>query len=458
MSTGTLTKIPTDYTEGSIIGSILKMGLPSMFGFIAQHIYAMVDMFWVSRLPGNEPGVAAITFFNNLLWMLFAFNSLIGPGSLAIISRRYGEKAYDMAEKAIKETIILKILFGLTFGLVSWVFLPEVLYLLGAREQSLEMGIMYGRIYLTAIPIMYATYSIFTALRSISNPKWAMSLMLLANFINIILDPLLIFGYWGFPKLGIKGAAYATVISIILIFVLGMILFNTRKVNVRLHIFSKTKVSIMSMWIIIKLGIPASIGEFSISSAKLVLTPIVAGFGTAVVAAYGVGLQLFTFGMMLLVGIGMGLSSLIGHNLGAAKFKRAKTTADKAIQFSILLMSIYGLLTFFLGKYYFNLFFESQETIAVGAKMLKIWAIASPFFGIFIMLTQIHIGVGLNVPYMKIAFLHSWILQVISALIVTKLLGMDQNGVWWVTSFAAIISTYIFYLYYRKGHWLRYKV
>ena len=123
MADRAITKEKTDYTEGSILGSILKMGLPSMFGFLAQNIYGLINTYWVSRLPAAENAVAGITFFNNLLWFLFAFNHLIGPGSVAIISRRYGEKEYDKAEKAIKETIILKLFFGVIFGVVGYLLI-----------------------------------------------------------------------------------------------------------------------------------------------------------------------------------------------------------------------------------------------------------------------------------------------------------------------------------------------
>ena len=165
-----------DYTEGSILNSILKMGLPSMFGFLAQHIYAMADMFWVSRLPNSESSVAAITFFSNLLWVLFAFNSLIGPGSVAIISRRYGEKDYDNTERAIKETIILKLFFGTLLGLIGWFFIKDMLSFLGAENDVLSLGISYGKILLFGLPLMYAAYSFFTAMRSIANPAIAMEI------------------------------------------------------------------------------------------------------------------------------------------------------------------------------------------------------------------------------------------------------------------------------------------
>jgi len=222
-------KIRTDFTEGSITGSILKMGLPALLGFLVQHIYAMTDMFWVSRLPGAESAVAAITFFNNLMWVLFAFNSLIGPGSVAVISRRYGEKAYDQAEKAIKETLILKLFFGGFLGILGLIFLPQLLTLLGARIDALDLGIRYGRILLVGFPIMYATYSVFTALRGIANPNWAMGLMIGSNLLNLGLDPVFIFGYFGVPAFGIEGAAYASVLSFTLTFAAGLFLFRTNR-------------------------------------------------------------------------------------------------------------------------------------------------------------------------------------------------------------------------------------
>jgi len=139
-------KQPTDYTKGSIIGGILKMGVPSMLGFLSQNIYGLVDTYWVSRLPGKEAGVAAITFFGAIMWLFFSFNQLVGPGSVAVISRRYGEKAFDRAEKAIKETLILKLFFGFLLGIVGYFSVDWMLFMMGAQGEALQAGIVYGRV------------------------------------------------------------------------------------------------------------------------------------------------------------------------------------------------------------------------------------------------------------------------------------------------------------------------
>lgn len=453
-----LKRKPTDYTEGSIFQSILKMGLPSMFGFLAQHIYGMADTFWIAQLPDSETAVAAITFFNSLLWILFAFNTLIGPGSVAVISRRYGEKDYDNTERAIKETIILKLFFGALLGLFGWIFLRDLLTMLNASGETLEMGMRYGRIMIIFLPILYATYSIFTAMRGIANPAIAMILMISSNVLNILVDPLLIFGYLGFPALGLEGAAYASVGSYTLTFSVGLILFRTNWVNVKLHLIGKVPMQIKSMWQIVRIGIPAWLGDLSFSGSRMLIIPIVASFGDSVVAAYGVGIQLFAFGIMIIVGIGLGLSSLIGHNLGAEKFERAKTTANQALLLGMGVMTVMGFLTYFGAEFYLGLFFDAPETINYGIEMLRIWAIGFPAFGAFIMLEQIHSGVGLNTPYMIIAVIHGWVFQVLPAMVATNLLGFDQTAIWWALCMSGVLSAIIFYVYFRRGRWLTVKV
>ncbi len=447
-----------DYTQGSIMGSILKMGLPSMFGFLSQNIYSLVDTFWVSRLPEKEAGVAAVTFFATILWAFFSFNQLVGPGSVAIISRRYGERDYIKTEKAIKETLFLKLFFGVVFGVIGYFFVDKMLYLMGARGDALAEGIAYGQIMFLGMGIMYATYSIYTAMRGIANPQMAMYLMIGSNILNMVLDPIVMFGYFGLPALGIKGAAIASIASYSITLTLGFWLFFGGRTNVRLHVKGKESISIASMWTMVKIGVPAWLGDMSFSGARLIITPLIAAFGTKVVAAYGVGNQVTHFGMMVLVGIGLGLSSLIGHNLGGKKYERAKKTADQAILLGTGIMMFFGVVTFLFATPIMKMFFDNADTIAYGVTMLRIMAVCFPFFGVYLMVSEIHMGVGMNTPAMVVNIIHSWGLEVVPILVLTQFLGFNQNAIWWTITSAGIIATIGFYIYYRRGRWLTAKV
>lgn len=451
-------KIKADFTEGSIIVSILKMGLPSMFGFLSQNIYALVDTYWVSKLPEEEAAVAALTFFSTILWMFFSFNQLVGPGSVAIISRRYGEKKYDLVEKAIKETLFLKLFFGFLFGIIGYFTVDEMLFIMGARDMAFTLGVGYGKIMFLGMGIMYATYSIFTAMRGIAHPQMAMILMIGSNILNMILDPLFIFGYFGLPAMGVEGAAYASVISYSLTFIIGMYLFHFDYTSVKLKFKSNVKISLDSMWTLLKIGLPAWAGSMSFSAARLIIMPLIATFGTSVVAAYGIGNQITSVGIMILVGIGLGLSSLIGHNIGSGKMERAKKTADQAIYLSVGLMIFFGIVTFIFSGQLIRLFFESEETIRIGSIMLKIFAVGYPFYGIFFMVEEIHMGVGLNMPTMIMNIIHSWILEVIPIYFLTQYFGFSEVAIWWIISGAGAITSLLFYWYYKRGKWLTVKV
>ncbi len=451
-------KTRTDYTKGPILRSILAMGLPSMFGFLSQNIYSMVDTYWVSKLPSGETGVAAITFFATIMWLFFSFNQLVGPGSVAIISRRYGEKAYDLAEKAIKETLILKLVFGGIFGLVGFFFIGDMLNLMGADADALAAGVEYGAIMFGGMGIIFATYSLYTGMRGVANPQMAMYLMVASNVLNMVLDPLLMFGWYGLPAWGIKGAAIASVISYGLTFLVGSWFFYAGKTNVPLTWSGKESVSISSMWALVKIGIPAWLGEMSFSSARLLVTPLIAAFGTPVVAAYGVGNQITHFGIMVLVGIGLGLSSLIGHNIGSGKIKRAKKTGDTAVWLGVAIMSFVAVITYVFAAELMGVFFEAEDTIGYGVTMLRIYAVAFPFLGAFLMMEEIHMGVGLNVPAMVVNIIHAWPLQVLPIFVLTQVYSFDQDAIWYTIAASVLVSTAMFYVYYRRGRWLTVKV
>jgi putative MATE family efflux protein len=451
-------KLHADYTEGSIVGSILKMGLPSMFGFLSQNIYSLVDTYWVSRLPQQEAAVAAVTFFSQIMWLFFSFNQMVGPGSVAVISRRYGEKEYDKAEKAIKETLTLKLTFGLAFGVLGFFLVDEMLWVLGAREEALQQGIVYGQIMFVGMGIMYATYSIFTGMRCVANPKMAMFLMIGSNVLNMVLDPIMIFGYFGLPAMGIQGAAVASVTSFTLTFSMGLLLFYSDRTNVRLTLRGREPMDMVSMWKLLRIGIPAWLGEVSFSSSRLVITPLIAVFGTEVVAAYGVGNQIFHFGLMVLVGIGLGLSALIGHNVGSGKPERARQTADTAVLMGTVIMTLFGIASYVFAPQIVRAFFDNPETIRHGVVLLRVAAIGMPFVGAWIMMEEIHMGVGMNTPPMIVNVIHAWLLQVGPIVVLTEFMGLGVVSIWWALTLSSIFTALAFFFYYRRGYWLTKRV
>jgi putative MATE family efflux protein len=442
-----------DHTEGSVIGSIFRMGIPSMIGFAALNIYDIVDMFWVAKL-GAEP-VAAITIFSAFFWVISSANQIAGVGSVAVISRRYGEKNHPETERAIKDTIILKWVLAIFFGSIGFLLIDKILVLLGAKGEVVSMGISYGKVQFIGLGFAFSTFTIYTALRGIGNPNMAMGIMLGSTALNMILDPFFIFGWWFFPEMGVVGAAVASVISYTVAFCTGLVVFFSGKCNVPLHLKSRVKLKIKSLLKIMKIGLPLGINEISFSFARLVVMPLVAVFGTEVVAIYGMGMRISALGIMVIVGMGLGLSALIGQNLGARKIERAQKTADQASILAVGIMIFFAFVNLAFAPLIVKLFFRTPDLLSLGITLLRIQAVAFPFLGLYIILEEVFAGAGDNVPAMIIGMIYSWMLEIPLILIFTKVFGLNQNGVWWAIVLATFIGSLIFYYWYRKGRWLQ---
>lgn len=444
------------FREGSILGAILKMGVPSMIGFVSMNIYDLADMFWVSRLGADR--IAAITLFQTFGWVISSANQVIGTGSVAVISRRHGQGSPARTEASIKETLLLKWISGILFGAIGFIVLPQVMHLIGARDEVLGMSIGYGRIIFLALGLSFASYTLYTALRSVGDPNKAMGLMLLAAVSNIILDPFFIFGWGPFPRLGLEGAAVATVVSHAITYGVGMAIFYGGMTNVRLHLRGEEPLRWSSMRQIMGISLPSAVSSVSMSLGRLVIMPFIAAFGTGIVAAYGMSGRVVTLGMLLVVGLGLGVASLIGQTLGAKLQDRAKKTARLALRTAILLNVAYGALVWVLATWISGLFLHEPELVRAGAEILRISAVYFPFVGAFIMMEEIHSGAGDTVPPMIFNVLLDWILMVPLVFVGTRWLGFGPTEVWWTITFAIIAATLAFFGFYRKGTWLARKV
>ena len=427
-----------------------------MIGFGLGNVYELVNAFWLSRM-GPEP-VAAITILGPVLWVIYSANMAVGAGSVAIISRRYGEKDIPETEAAIKEAIILKWIAAVVFGAVGYAVTPWMLHLLGARGNVHEMGTTFGRIIFIGLGFNFATYTIFTALRGVANPSKAMFIMIAFNVFNMILDPFLIFGWWIFPEMGVAGAGWAVNISYVLAFTVGMIMFYCGGANVRLHWRAKSPIRWSRMWMMVKIGLPSAVGSLSFSMGRLIVMPMITMFGVNVVAAYGVGMRVSNIGSTLMVGIGLGLSALIGHNLGAGKRERTRRTANQAILLGVGIMSFLAVVTFAFAGQITGLFFNEPDILAYGTAVLRIIAVGLPFMGLYLMIENVYTGVGENRPTMVLNIIHSWILEIPLVYLTTQVLGLSQTAVWWSLTAALMFSSLLYYWYYRRGQWLHVKV
>ncbi|HMB69174.1 MAG TPA: MATE family efflux transporter, partial [bacterium] len=308
-----------------LVREVLAMGLPSVASFLMLTIYDLVDIFWLARL-GEEP-VAAVTAFSAYLWLLTSPNMIVGSGSVAFISRRYGAGDGAGTEMAIKNTFLLKIALGLAAGAVGMATARPALELMGAAPAVVDLGVRYGHVQWMVLGATLASFSVYTAFRGIGRPLLGMWISAAGTLVNLALDPLLIFGIGPFPELGILGASIASAAGFVTVTTWGLVALASSRSTVRVRWWRRPFGSMAEMRAMLRIGAPAGLASLSMALFGTVLVKLVAVYGTGVVALFGMAQKVLHFGRMLVAGLGLGSSALVGQFLGGGRLERAWLTA-----------------------------------------------------------------------------------------------------------------------------------
>jgi putative MATE family efflux protein len=435
-----------DLTAGSILGNVLYMGVPSMIGFAAMVIYELTDMFWVARIGTAE--VAAVTLFASFAWVLSSINSLVGSGSVAVISRRFGEKDLGGTVNAIKQTLVMKFLIGLPMGIVGLLVIDRILAMMTGDQAVVRLGIAYGRIFLAGLPFMFTSYTVYTALRGIGDAPKAMYIMLFSTGLNMALDPIFIVKL----NMGVEGAAIATVISAVCAVGVGLWVLRFGTSPVRIHIRGfRIDTSVMGR--ILRIGFPPFIESIARSIGFWLFAIFVATYGTLVVASYGICLRIFEFGIVFAVGLELGASAIVGQNIGAGKPDRAESSARKAALLALGLTLTLAALEIAFGQQIMHLFGKSPEVKVRGAEVLKYFAICLPFTATAIALSSAFFGSGNTWPPTIAGLLTSWAFQIPLTAVFVYVLESRVTALWILMILANVIYLGMLVIWFARGRW-----
>jgi putative MATE family efflux protein len=432
------------------------MGLPSVASFLLLTIYDLTNMFWLARL-GEEP-VAAVTVFSAFIAVMSFPNQLIGTGSVAVISRRFGEGNAVGTEVAIKNTFLGKFVLGGVMGAIGIPLLPFSLTFLGATPEVRDLGVSYGWIQCAGLGISLASFSVYTALRGIGRPSFGMWTSLVGAVINLVLDPLLIFGIGPFPKLGIAGAAIASMAGFTTVTGVGMIALASHRSPVRVHWFGRPWPDLRDTWRMMRISLPSALSALSFAILASVIVKLVAVFGTTTVALFGAGQKIVRFGGMLIGGLGLGTSALIGQYLGSREL-------DKAWLAGVInaRLAAYSMLAFAVGvilgaPWLIHFFFDDPALAPEGARYLRFLAVGLPFFGLTMAAEQAYAGAGRNVPAFWMQVFIGWGLVVPFMLAFGHLLHFGPSGMLAGHSLAQALGALLSVHLLRRGSWLEHRI
>ena len=423
---------------------LVTMSLPMVISMIVQALYNIVDSIFVSRL--SEDALTAISMAFPMQNLMISVAVGTGVGINAMLSRALGEKKFEAANKTAENGIFIEVLGYVLFLLIG-IFVTKPFFLAQAGAGDIaNMGIEYTRICLLMSFGIFMQIGFERILQSTGRTIFTMITQSTGAIINIILDPILIFGLFGMPKMGVAGAAIATVTGQICAAILA-ITFNLTK-NPDVHIsFKGFKPQIIFVKNILSVGIPSIIMSSVGSAMTFGMNKILITFSSTAVAVFGVYFKLNSFVFMPVFGLNNGMVPIVSYNYGAQNKKRLTKTIKLAIMYAVCIMFIGIMLFQFIPDVLLRLFDASDHMLEIGIPALRVISLSFAFAGICIVISSSLQALGHGFLSMMISITRQLIILLPSAYILAKFGGI--HAVWWSFNIAEIASLTLSLLFFK---------
>lgn len=444
-----------DYTQGSIGRAVFLLAIPMMLEMVMESAFAVVDMYFVASLGASA--VATVGLTESIMTLVYAIGIGFSMAATAFVARRIGEKRPDEAARAAVQSIIVAVVASLPFTIAGIFFAKDVLRLMGADAWSIEHGYRFTAWMLGGNVVIMLIFVINAIFRGAGDAAIAMRVLWVSNAINIILDPILIFGWGPIPAMGIEGAAIATNIGrgIGVLMQLWVLWHGAKHIKVVVsHL--RPDFGLIAQLIRTSLG---GIGQFIIATSSWIgLVRIISEFGSEVVAGYTIAVRIFVFAFLPSWGLSNAAATLVGQNLGAGKPDRAERSVWITGFANMILLAIVALVYLLFNEELIRIFTVDPAVVAIGAECLRIVSYGYLFFAWGLVMPQAFNGAGDTMTPTKINFFCFWLLEIPLAYFLANHLGMEQTGVYWSIVVAESSAGIVAILLFRRGTWAKTKI
>jgi len=444
-----------DFTQTKLNRAIFLLSVPMVLEMIMESVFAVVDIYFVSKLGADAVATVGIT--ESALTVVYAIGSGLSAATTAVVARRVGEKHNKQAGVAAFQAILAAFTVSLIVSVPGVLFAPEFLKIMGASEKLVNSGYHYPMIMFGGNAIIMLLFIINAVFRSSGDAAISMRVLWIANIINLVLDPLLIFGIGPFPELGIKGAAIATNIGRGLAVIYQLYLLFNGKRRIRLSLGSiRFRPRIMAN--LLKISAGGIMQHIIETSSWIILVRIIAEFGPDAIAGYTIAIRIVIFALLPSWGLSNAAATLVGQNLGAEQ----PTMAEKAVwitgKINMILLGLIGFVFVLFPDFFIKIFIDDASVVGNGIKSLRLISYGFAFYALGMVVIQGFNGSGNTGIPTKINFLCFWMIEIPLAWVLAIVMNLELTGVCLAILFSEILLTTISVLVFRTGHWKLKKV
>ncbi len=437
-------------TSGPIPRTILSLAFPVVMGMFMEFALSTTDYFWVGKLGANAQD--AITSSMVMIWTIFALISIISVGVTALISRHVGAGELDKVRFFIKQAIAFALMLGVIFSAFGFVFAPYLLRFMNTPEATFVWALPYVRVFFLSTILFWWNETIYAVFRASGDTRTPTLVGVLAVVVNMIMDPVLIFGLGPFPRMGVVGASVATAIAVFISMITITLLLIKGKLGYRIDRLFHLRPDFKSMYRIARIGIPVSSQQLIFVVVYWFLIRIVHEFGDTAGAAMGIGNRMESFSYLTCSGFAVAAATMVGQNLGARKPDRAAKCAWGSAGIAVSITFIITVLFVTLPSQIASVFTVDPKVHEIATNYIFILGLSQSAMALEIVLEGSFGGAGDTLPPMLILVPFS-LARIPLAYFLASTAGWGINGVWWTLTFTSLAKAAILAFMFSLGRW-----
>ena len=441
-----------DFTEGSISRAVFLLATPMVLEMLMESLFAIVDVFWVTRLGADA--VATVGLTESMLTLVFSVAIGVSMSTTAMVARRIGEKDNDGAATAASQAILLGVVVAVLMGLPGVFFAKDLLAFMGASPALIASGHIYTSVVFggsVSVLLLFLNNAIF---RGAGDAAVAMRVLWFSNIINLVLDPCFIFGIGPFPALGVTGAAVATLTgrSLGVVYQLWILHRGTGRIQVKLRSIRLVPRVFGSLIRVSSTGVL----QFAIAHTSwILLVRIISAFGSFALAGYTIGIRIFIFVILPSWGLSGAAATMVGQNLGAGKPQRAQRAVYLTAAYNLLFLGTVAIAFIAIPEQLVHIFTSEAEVTPFAIDCLRIVAFGNLFYAFGMVMVQAFNGAGDTVTPTIINFFGFWLAEIPLAWILAFPLHHGVRGVFTAIPIAEFLMTVMSFMAFLRGRWKR---